>query len=199
MLEQANSASLMNISIKLMNENSMRAVNTDTKQMMMNTSRAVAYPTCTQHHTDKSRLIGKLLCIDRFFCQFKKLGKRSIFTGDRWRRRGLWWRPLIGWCAVVTWYLGLGFAAESDGDDGEDGGGALWLVDALWSRDIPGVWPCRRIRRRGRWWRPPIGWCDVVTWYLGLGFAAESDGDDGEDGGGTLRLVDAMWSRDTWG
>jgi hypothetical protein len=31
----------------LMNENSMSAVNTDTKQMMMNTSRAVAYPTYT--------------------------------------------------------------------------------------------------------------------------------------------------------
>jgi hypothetical protein len=46
---------------------------------------------------------------------------------------------------------------------------------------------------------PLIGWCSVVTWYLGLGLAAESDGDDGEDGGGALRLVDAMWSRDTWG
>ncbi len=35
--------------------------------------------------------------------------------------------------------------------------------------------------------------------YLGLGLSAESNGDDGEDGGGALRLVDAMWSRDTWG
>jgi len=82
-LEQADSASLMNMSMKLMNENSMRAVNTDTKQMMMNTSRAVAYPTYTQHHTDKSHLIGKILCRYIFFCQFMKLGKRSIFTGDQ--------------------------------------------------------------------------------------------------------------------
>ncbi len=49
-------------------------------------------------------------------------------------------------CGHVV-YLGLGLAVESDGDDGEDGGGALRLVDALWSRDIPGAWPCRRIRR----------------------------------------------------
>ncbi len=35
--------------------------------------------------------------------------------------------------------------------------------------------------------------------YLGLGLAAESDGDDGEDGDGALRLVDLMWSLDTWG
>ncbi len=35
--------------------------------------------------------------------------------------------------------------------------------------------------------------------YLWLSLAAESEGDDGEDGGGALRLVDALWSRDTWG
>ena len=37
----------MNMSRKLMKANSMRAVNTDMKQMMMKTSSAVAYPTCT--------------------------------------------------------------------------------------------------------------------------------------------------------
>jgi hypothetical protein len=44
----------MNMSMKLMKENSMRAVNTDTKQMMMNTSRAVAYPTYT-HAVPKNK------------------------------------------------------------------------------------------------------------------------------------------------
>ncbi len=49
--QKTDSASLMNMSMKLMNENSMSAVNTDTKQMMMNTSRAVAYPTYTTSHS----------------------------------------------------------------------------------------------------------------------------------------------------
>ena len=44
----------MNISRKLMNENSMRAVKTDIKQIIINTSRAVAYFTLKQYINQSS-------------------------------------------------------------------------------------------------------------------------------------------------
>jgi hypothetical protein len=50
------------MSMKLMKENSMSAVNTDTKQMMINTSRAVAYPTSGQNEE-----------VDNFFFQQRKI------------------------------------------------------------------------------------------------------------------------------
>ena len=81
-----------------MKANSMRAVNTDMKQMMMKTSSAVAYPTCTVQYSAVQYSTVKCSALQYSVVQYSTVRAVS--------------------------HLRLCLAAEPDGDDCKHGGGA---------------------------------------------------------------------------